>query len=93
MHTNYNSSIDREAICIPSDPVISEYKTLTRDVAALLIEKDSQGCARLGALHRLSHGAQVAICGSGFNERTVKIRTDEGQYYFVFIDDLQAPSV
>ncbi|MGI9074656.1 MAG: hypothetical protein ACR2JB_25815 [Bryobacteraceae bacterium] len=49
-------------------------------------------CARadgpeLGAISHLPEGAELTLCGEGFNETTLKIRW-EGQSYFIFAQDI-----
>jgi hypothetical protein len=39
---------------------------------------------------QLPRGATLEVCGDGFNERTVKVRTNN-RYYFVFRQDIEAP--
>ena len=41
----------------------------------------------LGPITRLPEGARLQVCGDGFKDLTVKIWW-EGQYYFVFLEDL-----
>jgi len=36
---------------------------------------------------QLPEGAELELCGEGFNERTVRVRWAEG-FYFVFLQDL-----
>jgi hypothetical protein len=50
---------------------------------------DAAGKLRLGTLIRLPDGADVEICGEGFNERTAKVLWG-GCTYYVFLDDLQS---
>jgi hypothetical protein len=50
---------------------------------------DDKGKLRLGTLIRLPDGAEVEVCGEGFNDRTAKVILGESTYY-VFVDDLQS---
>lgn len=50
---------------------------------------DDNGKLRLGTLIRLPDGAEVEICGEGFNDRTAKVRLG-GATYYVFLDDLRS---
>ena len=84
-------AIKRDAISIPSETVITEYRVLTRTIAGILLESDESGAARLGPVRDLKQHTKVGICGPGFNERTVKIMAEDQRFYFVFIDDLNAP--
>ena len=86
-------TLNLDAIYIPSEVAVSEYKILTRTVSAILLEKDQSRGARLGALKQLKAGTKVGLCGPGFSARTVKIRTDDHQFYFVFLDDVNAPPI
>jgi hypothetical protein len=49
---------------------------------------DENGGGKLGLLSQLGPGVTVEICGNGFDDRTVKVRTANQQYYFVFFQDL-----
>ena len=49
---------------------------------------DGSGKLRLGTLIRLPEGAEVEICGEGFDRQTAKV-TWEGSNYYVFLDDLR----
>ncbi len=86
-------TLNLDAIYIPSEVAVTEYKTLTRTVSAILLEKDQTRGARLGALKQLKAGTQVGICGPGFSARTVKIQTDDHEFYFVFLEDVNAPTL
>jgi len=86
-------AINRDAISIPSEAVITEFRVLTRPIAAISLVTNQTGAARLGAVQELKHQTKVGICGPGFNDKTVKIVTEEQQFYFVFTDDLNAPPV
>ncbi len=64
--------------------------TAPHNIAAIeVIGPGREGSARLGAVMQLPSSARVEICGRGFNDRTVKIRSN-GHYYFVFWQDLMA---
>jgi hypothetical protein len=60
---------------------------LTKNISAIELNGVENGKVRLGPVLQLPHGAQVEVCGDGFNERTVKIRSN-GKYYFAFRSDL-----
>ena len=62
---------------------------LFKAISAIQLVPAEEGGARLGLLSQLGPGSTVEICGSGFDERTVKVRSSN-QYYFVFLQDLQA---
>ncbi len=64
---------------------------LAKNAPAMQIIPDGSGKLRLGTLIRLPDGAEVEICGEGFDNRTVKV-VWEGSTYYVFTDDLQLHS-
>lgn len=60
--------------------------TLYKKVAAIQIharENDKD----VGFVSQLPKGAELRICGNGFNTRTVKVEW-RGQFYFVFVQDI-----
>ena len=63
---------------------------LAKNAPAMQIVPDENGKLRLGTLTRLPEGAEVQICGEGFNDRTAKVVWG-GSSYYVFRDDLQSP--
>jgi hypothetical protein len=62
---------------------------LSRNISAIQVIPDGTGRMRLGMIHQLPEGAEVDICGEGFNDRTKKISC-EGGYYYVFKEDIEA---
>ena len=68
-----------------------EKYTLSRNVSAIQVTSSMDGRAQLGTIMQLPEGAQVEICGDGFNDQTVKVRC-EGSFYFIFLEDIQASS-
>lgn len=62
---------------------------LTKNAPAIQITPDGNGKLRLGTLVRLPEGAEVEICGEGFDRQTAKV-VWEGANFYVFLDDLQA---
>ena len=62
---------------------------LSKRISAIQLVPAEEGSARLGLLSQLGPGIIVEICGSGFDERTVKVRSSD-QYYFVFLQDLSS---
>ena len=65
--------------------------TLMKNIAAIqVLPADSGDGPRLGMITQLPSGAELTVCGEGFNERTVRVRWAEG-YYFVFLQDLESP--
>ena len=88
----FATEIDKSAIEIPTRPVISECRTLSRTVAAIDLVIDGEGQARLGGIHQLQAGLRVGVCGRGYNERTIKVTCGDS-FYFVFRDDLNAAPI
>lgn len=64
------------------EPAWDNPVVLRKDIAA--IQALSGGCGRpgLGIVLRLPRGLQVEVCGGGFSERTVKIRS-KNDFFFV----------
>lgn len=60
---------------------------LARNISAIELTPSTGGQSRLGPVQQLPNGSLLDVCGDGFNERTVKIRSN-GKYYFVFRSDL-----
>jgi hypothetical protein len=61
---------------------------LSKNIAAIqVLPADGPGEPRLGMITQLPEGAELELCGEGFNERTVRVRWAEG-FYFVFLQDL-----
>jgi hypothetical protein len=56
-------------------------------VAAIQASCARDGEPELGAISHLPEGAELEFCGDGFNESTLKVRW-EGQFYFVFLQDI-----
>ena len=61
---------------------------LAKNAPAIQIIPDGSGKLRLGTLVRLPEGAEVQICGEGFDRQTAKVIW-EGSSYYVFLDDLR----
>lgn len=61
--------------------------TLPRNTSAIQAISELDGNTRLGMILQLPEGAEVRVCGEGFNERTVKVCW-EGGFYYVFVDDI-----
>jgi hypothetical protein len=73
-----------------TDEAVSRPIKLPKQVSAIQLLVGADAPARLGLIANLPSGAQVDLCGAGFNERTAKIRYGD-RYYFVFLQDLQEP--
>ena len=61
---------------------------LAKNAPAMQIVPDGSGKLRLGTLIRLPDGAEVEVCGEGYNDRTTKVIW-EGSTYYVFSNDLR----
>jgi hypothetical protein len=61
--------------------------TLSRNISAIQVLLDPVGGMRMGTILQLPEGAQLRLIGDGFNERTVKVSWEGGNYY-VFLEDL-----
>lgn len=62
---------------------------LARNAPAMQIIPDGTGKVRLGTLVRLPDGAEVELCGEGFDDHTAKVLW-HGASYYVFREDLQS---
>jgi len=60
---------------------------LLKNISAIELVAGTGGQSRLGPVMQLPNGSMLDVCGDGFNDRTVKIRSN-GKYYFVFRSDL-----
>ncbi len=70
-------------------PAIDRSYTLSRDISAIqLLPCDDAGLT-FSPVSRLPRGARIHACGAGKNGDTLKVAY-EGQYYLVFVDDLEA---
>jgi hypothetical protein len=81
--------IHTDALFMPDSAV--NYKTvfLTKLIMAIQLTADENGVTKLGPLSQLGSGSTLEICGTGFNERTIKVRM-AGQCYFVFLQDIES---
>lgn len=53
---------------------------------------DKDGFCKLGLLTQITPHFPIEVCGEGFNEKTIRVRV-QGQFYFVFREDLRAHAV
>lgn len=67
-----------------------EQITLWKDITAIEITQVADGTRRCGLFLRLPQGAELIVCGSGFNDRTVTVDF-HGRLYFVFLQDIYPP--
>ena len=73
----------------PVSEASGEKIALQKPISAIQVLQEEDGGTRLGLLSKLGPGVVLKRCGDGFNKRTAKVRAN-GQYYFVFIDDLES---
>lgn len=57
-------------------------------IEALIVE----GATRIGSRRELPNGAQLLVCGAGFDEHTTKVFWS-GHYYFVYTRQLKAAAI
>ena len=80
--------MDQSALFIPEDVGGGNPVTLLHQISAIQLVRREDGSVKLGALGQLGAGTEVVVCGKGFNERTVKVRTEADHYFFVFQQDI-----
>ena len=81
--------VKEDAVSIPPQSSAGQLYSLSKSIAAIELvyaEKDRLG---LGTVMQLPFGASIEVCGEGFNDRTVKVRSND-KFYFVFVQDLAA---
>lgn len=62
--------------------------TLSKNIWAIQLLPSQNGTFSVGPLGRIPKGAQLQICGAGFNERTLKVCFHD-TFYFLFREDLE----
>jgi hypothetical protein len=85
--------INGAAFFIPDEGSGGKPVTLSRPISAIQLVRKEDGSVRLGVLAQLRPGTQVVLCGTGFNERTVKVRAEGDCYYFIFRQDLESQAL
>lgn len=60
---------------------------LDKNIAAFKVLSDDNGRSRMGTSSHLPKGSLIEICGAGFSERTVQIKSGDA-YYFVLMKAL-----
>lgn len=80
---------DALSVRIPINDWSGDRYTLSDEICAMQLLPGENGKAELGPVVTMPKGAQLDACGPGFNERTLKVRSD-GAFYFVFLQDLDA---
>jgi hypothetical protein len=81
--------MELDALFIPECVVVQETITAPKEISAIELIRSDSG-ARLGHIAAVPGGSQLEICGSGFNQRTVKVRWND-RFFFVFLQDLGWP--
>jgi hypothetical protein len=81
-------SINREALFIPNADYLEGTVTLTKRISAIPLVPCEEDRPKLGTLCQLEPGAVVELCGTGYNERTSKVRIGR-DCFFVFTEDLK----
>ena len=76
-----------DALSTPEYNSVEAIITVPKEISALELVQTEAG-ARLGQIASVPKGTRLKLCGSGFNERTIKVRS-EGRFYFVFLRDLE----
>lgn len=79
-----------------SDPLFSTARlrmmhSLPRQISAIPLFHDVAGRVQLGTIVQLPAGAEVELCGDGFDRRTVKVQWGGG-FYYVFAEDIEQRS-
>lgn len=82
--------LNDQALFIPANNYAERICTLAKRVAAIPMIPTENGRAKLGSISQLPLGAQVEVFGEGFDNRTLKVRFNDG-FYFVFSEDLELP--
>lgn len=79
--------VNEEILRAPRAHRVPLSHSLAKNIAAIELGAAENGKPRLGPVLQLPNGSLLDVCGDGFNERTIKIRSN-GKYYFVFKSDL-----
>jgi hypothetical protein len=58
-------------------------------IAAIQVVHVEPARKESGFIAEIPRGAMIALCGDGFNERTVEVAW-EGRFYFVYVRDLES---
>ncbi len=79
--------VNQDDLLIRSQSSAEQLFALSKSIAAIEAIPSEKEHAGLGTVMQLPYGARVEICGKGFNDSTIKIRSNN-KYYFVFEQDL-----
>ncbi len=62
---------------------------MSEEISAMQILPFGESGVHLSPVSKLPRGAEIEACGDGFDAQTLKV-CYEGQFYFVFLQDLEA---
>ena len=71
-----------------TDTLVDTSYTLSREIYGMQLLPFGNSSVPLGPIIKIPIGARLDVCGSGFDDRTVKVRCADA-YYFVFLQDLE----
>lgn len=71
-----------------TDTLADTSYTLSNQIYGMQLLPFGNSSVPLGPIIKIPVGARLDVCGSGFDERTVKVRCGDA-YYFVFLQDLE----
>ena len=71
-----------------TDTLVDTSYTLSNEIYGMQLLPFGNSSVPLGPIIKIPIGARLDVCGSGFDERTVKVRYADA-YYFVFLQDLE----
>jgi len=88
-HSEGVEAVDVDAVSIPNTVPSGRTYLLPKNIPAIQITPEGEGeQARLGLIIQLPEGAELDVCGNGFDAKTAKVRCN-GALYFVFLEDLE----
>lgn len=79
--------VNQDDLLIRSQSSAEQLYSLSKSIAAIELIPSEKEHAGLGTVMQLPYGARIEVCGKGFNDSTVRIRSNN-KYYFVFEQDL-----
>jgi hypothetical protein len=80
--------MNADALFMPECLPVQRTLRLAKDICALELVPAERGEARFGGIVELRKGTCLEVCGSGFNDRTIKAHC-EGHFYFIFLRDIE----
>jgi hypothetical protein len=90
-HSESSEAADVDAVSIPNTVPSGRTYVLSKNIRAIQITPEGEGeQAGLGLIIQLPEGAELDVCGNGFDNRTAKVRCNDA-FYFVFLEDLEPP--